>query len=216
MSLIDNQYKLDEPLEEILSIKNMYIPVNRYSRPSTKLKSVKGLVVHWVAVAGGTLEGMGNFFAERRHGQTGYGSAQLGVGIDGTRASYMPLDEMAYHVGAKTYTPEALKLSSYPNNCTIGVELCNVDMEGTFSEKTLESAGWLFAWLCYTHELDPQKDIYRHYDIVGHRKNCPKLFVDNPSKFQEFKDQISSKVKSIDRSQLQKKKNREQFEKLGR
>jgi hypothetical protein len=41
---------------------------------------------------------------------------------------------MAYHVGAKNYTPEALgRLGHYPNNCTVGIELCHPKADGAFT-----------------------------------------------------------------------------------
>jgi N-acetylmuramoyl-L-alanine amidase CwlA len=44
----------------------------------------------------------------------------------------VPELEMAYHVGAKTYQTRAVQLlSKYPNDCTIGIEMC-VNADGDF------------------------------------------------------------------------------------
>ncbi|UED72088.1 N-acetylmuramoyl-L-alanine amidase, partial [Brevibacillus sp. HD3.3A] len=85
----------------------------------------------------------------------------------------LPETEMGYHVGAKSYKPEALKqLSSYPNNCTIGIEMC-VNQDGDFRamyKRTVELA----ADILKRHGWGADK-LWRHYDITG--KNCPAYFV---------------------------------------
>lgn len=192
--IIDKTFQI----EDILEMNKMYITRNPYSRPGKKLKKVKGLVVHWALAVMGTVRGMYNFFESRKTGNYDFGSAHYGCDVYGNTASYMPEKEMAYHVGAKAYTKEALEnLSSYPNDCTIGVEMCNIDDDGNFNEKTLNRSEWIFAWLCYKYDLDPYKDIYRHYDIVAHRKVCPKLFVEKPEEYKKFKDEVNKKLKVI-------------------
>jgi N-acetylmuramoyl-L-alanine amidase len=50
-------------------------------------------------------------------------------------------NEIGYHVGAQKYTDRALReLSTYPNNCTIGIELCHTNWEGEFTDKTILAA----------------------------------------------------------------------------
>jgi hypothetical protein len=80
---------------------------------------------------------------------------------------------MGYHVGAKSYKSDALKrLSSYPNNCTIGIEMC-VNVDGNFKkmyQNSLELAADILKR--YGWGVD---QLWRHYDITG--KNCPAYFV---------------------------------------
>jgi hypothetical protein len=87
----------------------------------------------------------------------------------------LPEDEMGYHVGARRYQPRALKeLSRYPNNCTIGVEIC-VNADADFS-KTYRNAVALVADILRRHGWGVDR-IWRHYDVTW--KDCPRFFVDD-------------------------------------
>lgn len=170
--------------------------VNPYSRPGTKLKSIKGVVVHWVGNAGSSALANRNYFESLkkqtvRQGAR-YASSHFIVGLSGEVIQCLPVDEMAYHVGAFTYKDEAIrKLSAYPNNCTIGIELCHPDWSGRFNHATLEATIDLTAWLLHKYNLSYDY-IFRHYDITG--KNCPKYFVDNEKAFEEFKAMVNEIV----------------------
>jgi N-acetylmuramoyl-L-alanine amidase len=95
---------------------------------------------------------------------------------------------VAYHVGANKYTSLALKnLSTYPNNCTLGIELCHEDWTGVFKQETLATASGLVVDLLIRHELNPKK-IYRHFDITG--KECPLYFVKNEEEWAKFLQSI--------------------------
>ena len=168
--------------------------VNPFSRPSKKLDGVKAIVIHWVANAGSTAQLNRNYFESLKSqslndASAKFASAHFIVGISGEVIQCIPSEEMAYHVGAKAYTPEALgRLGHYPNNCTIGIELCHPDDNGRFKGETLLAAEELCALLCIQFDLDPFKDIWTHYEIT--RKNCPKWFVDHPEKFEDFKQDV--------------------------
>jgi N-acetylmuramoyl-L-alanine amidase len=97
-------------------------------------------------------------------------------------------NEIGYHVGANTYTPRALReLSEYPNNCTIGIELCHKDWEGEFTKETLQSAKELVLELCERYKLG-RENIYRHYDIT--EKECPRYFVKHGDQWRGFLDYV--------------------------
>lgn len=170
-------------------ITERFLTPNEYTRPMRRLLSVDLLVLHWVQLAGGTNEGLFKWFdqdapAQKRHGSTHFGIDDNGI------VQFMPLTEMAYHVGAKTYTEWkwAVFGDKYPNAHAIGVELNHIDWDGRFSDKVLEKAVELFAWLCREYNLDPMKHIARHFDVTG--KHCPKWFVDNVEDFYEFKTRV--------------------------
>jgi len=174
-----------------MNIQKNLLTVNQFSRPGKKLSGVKAIVIHWVGNTGSTALQNRNYF-ESLKTQFGddsnirYASAHFIVGIDGEVIQCIPCEEMAYHVGAKSYTPDALsKLGNYPNDCTIGIELCHPTDDGRFSPTTLLTAAELCALLCIQFGLDPLKDIWTHHGITG--KNCPKWFVDHPEKFESFK-----------------------------
>ena len=96
---------------------------------------------------------------------------------------------MAYHVGADKYTPFALdRLGPYPNNCTIGIELCHLDREGRFTAETLDKAAILCTSLCDRYDLEPEGAITTHHAITG--KHCPRWFVRHPAALEEFRHAV--------------------------
>lgn len=164
------------------------LTINKYSRPGRLLSAVRGIVIHYVGVAMQRPEQTRKYFEELRHGATGiYASAHYIVGIEGNIIQCIPDNEVAYHCGANAYLSDIPKrLGLYPNNTTIGIELCHSDIG--FSNKTLESAAELTATLVKNNGLHIS-DIYRHYDITG--KNCPKFFVEDPKKWDAFLELVN-------------------------
>jgi len=176
------------------------LTVNQFSRRGTKLTGVKAIVIHWVANPGSTALQNRNYFESLKNQSTDfearYASAHFIVGIDGEIIQCVPCDEMAYHVGAKSYTSDAIsRLGNYPNDCTIGVELCHPADDGRFSPSTLLTAAELCALLCIQFGLDPIQDIWTHHGITG--KNCPKWFVDHPEKFESFKRDATAAMRRL-------------------
>jgi N-acetylmuramoyl-L-alanine amidase len=161
---------------------------NKYSRPCTLLKNVKGIVVHWVANPGSTAIANRNYFENLKTQvppkDDRFASAHYVIGLDGEVIQCAPDKEVCYHVGANRYTNLALqRLSSYPNNCTIGIELCHPDASGRFTGETLQSCIELISSLLFVYGLT-RNDVYRHYDIT--EKICPKYFVENPAEWELF------------------------------
>lgn len=176
-----------------MEIQEKYLTINRWSRPSKRLNKVKGIVVHWVAAPMQKAINTWSWFEKRKSGTRGYGSAHFIVGQEGEVLQCMPLDEMAYHVGSKTYTKDALNnLSSYPNNCTIGIEMAHVDWDGRFGEKTYKTTVNLVAELLNKYNLTID-DIYTHHGVVGW-KDCPRWFVSNPDEFKRFKQDVHKEL----------------------
>ena len=168
-----------------MKITDKIISLNKHSRPGKELQKVKGLVLHWVANPGTSALANQRFFEERKRGKTGYGSAHYIIDLDGSVLKVIPEREMAYHVGAKKYTPYAeYAFGSYPNNCTIGIELCHPDWSGEFTGETLLAAEELCLWLCGKYHLSPKDSITTHYAITG--KECPRWFVRHPGDLIRF------------------------------
>jgi len=142
---------------------------NKNARPGTKIIP-RGLVIHWTAN-----EGKGaNAAANRNYFNNPTTLASAHYIVDDKQiVRCLPENEMGYHVGAQSYKPEALqKLSSYPNNCTIGIEMC-VNQDGDFNamyQRTLE----LTADILKRYGWGVDK-LWRHFDVTG--KNCPAYFV---------------------------------------
>ena len=171
---------------------------NPFSRPGTALKYVAGIVIHWIGNPNTTAIANRNYFEtlksqNEKNPSARYASAHFICGLGGEIIQCVPDYEMAYHVGAKVYTELALKkLSSYPNNCTIGIELCHPDWTGQFNAETIESAHELIDYLFGIYDLTAD-NIYRHFDIT--EKECPLYFVKNPAAWAEFIDKIKNNKK---------------------
>jgi N-acetylmuramoyl-L-alanine amidase len=120
-----------------------------------------------------------------------FASAHYVIGLQGEIIRCVPDKEVCYHVGADKYTNEAIRrLSSCPNNCTIGIELCHPAADGKFTGETLESCRDLVNYLMAAYDLS-KNDIWRHYDITG--KICPKYFVEHEDAWDAFKASIQGK-----------------------
>jgi N-acetylmuramoyl-L-alanine amidase len=117
-----------------------------------------------------------------------FASAHYVIGLQGEIIQCVPDKEVCYHVGADTYTNEALRrLSSYPNNCTIGIELCHPNSDGKFTAVTLQSCRELVSSLLLKYGLC-KEDIWRHFDVT--KKICPKYFVEYTDEWDAFRASI--------------------------
>ena len=169
----------DEKMNELITKK--YLSIHKNSRPGYKLWSVKNIVVHYVANPKTTaLQNWKNF--ENNKPNT---SAHFIIDLDGSILQCMPLNEVAWAIG----TTEG-------NYTTISIECCHPDSTGKFTDATYESLVKLVSWLCAKFDLT-EKNVKRHYDYprtnssgVTWHKYCPIYFVNNPEKWEEFKDDL--------------------------
>lgn len=181
-----------------MKINEQFLTPNPFSRPTIELMGVKGVAIHWVANPGQSAQGVRDYFESLKTQDPGddiadrFASTQFVVGIGGEIIQTMPRHEMAYHVGAKSYDPEALeKLGAYPNAWMLGIELCHPEPDGKFTLATLVSAECLCAWLLDHYKLTIY-DLWRHYGVTG--KRCPKWFVDRPDEWEAFVDRIRRRI----------------------
>jgi N-acetylmuramoyl-L-alanine amidase len=181
-----------------MKIQKALLTKNIFSRPGIKLEGLNGIVMHWVANPGTSAMANRNYFENLSKQSPSdaaarYASAHFIIGIEGDIVQCLPTSEMAYHVGAKKYTAQAITaLGHIPNNRTIGIELCHPDASGKFTNATLESAQGLCETLCLEFKLAPLDRIWTHHQITG--KDCPKWFVNNPDDFFEFKSRVMEAV----------------------
>ena len=180
---------------------------NKNARPGTKI-TPRGLVIHWTAN-----EGKGaNAVANRNYFNKPTTEASAHYIVDDKQiVRCLPENEMGYHVGAKQYKPEAVaKLSSYPNNCTIGIEMC-VNADGNFQE-TYRRTVELAADILKRHGWGVDR-LWRHFDITG--KNCPAYFVSDDygrkytgltaaQAWAKFKDDVQRKLVTANPQPAQK------------
>lgn len=187
-----------------MDIKEKLLPINPFSRPGHIRVETFGVVYHWICAPGQHNDQTARYFEllARQDDQDDkpdrYASAHAIIGMDGEILQVLPWDEVAYHVGARSYTSYALhayrgftanKRRSTPNWCTVGIELCHPDWSGEFTPPTLRAAEWLGWYLLRRYTLG-KSDICRHYDITG--KICPKYYVEHPEEFEQLKDRIDA------------------------
>lgn len=165
-------------------VRKDHLTVNPYSRPQRKLVEVRAVVMHWVANPGTSAQANRDFFESRKDGRNGYGSAHFVVDANEI-VECIPVEEMAYHVGASSYTRFSDEcLGAYPNATTIGVEMCHPRWDGSYEQATWQRAVDLVADLLRKADLPPSR-ITTHHAVTG--KECPKWFVDNPSELERFR-----------------------------
>lgn len=175
-------------------IKQQFITKNR---PFKKLKSLKGIIIHWTANLNKGANASANaryfdsdqFFTDKNgNKKKTYASAHFMVD-DHQIIQCLPDDEVGYHVGAKVYKELVyLKLGvprgDTPNNYTLGIEMC-VNADGDFNitrQQTIELTGHLLKKFGMTiHQ------VYRHFDITG--KDCPKMMLEE-SIWQQFLHEV--------------------------
>ena len=182
-------------------IEERLLTLNPYSRSGKPLQAVKGVVIHWVANPGSSALANRNYFEGLKDQPPGtrpdklrYASAHYIVGLQGEIIRCVPDNEVCYHVGADRYTFDAARrLSSYPNNCTIGIELCHPGPNGQFTAATLESCWELAASLLAKYGLG-KDDLWRHYDVTW--KTCPLYFVTHPDEWEAFQEAAAKEAAS--------------------
>ncbi len=166
----------------MLPVKEMLL-TNHVTRPG-KIIVPKAVVVHWTANKSNGADAQAN----RNYFNTTDRPASAHYIVDDHEIiQCLPEDEMAYHVGAKSYKPEVgAKLGKYPNDCTIGIEMC-VNSDGDW-DKTYSNTVELVADILIRHGWFINQ-IWRHYDITG--KDCPKPLLD-PGKWKQFLNDVQT------------------------
>jgi N-acetylmuramoyl-L-alanine amidase len=180
-----------------MKIQENYLTENQFSRPYRPLVGVRGIVIHWVGNPKTTaiqnrnyFENLKNQIPQKDKTILKYASAHFIIGLEGEVIQCLLECEVGYHVGANKYTRRALEeLSTYPNNCTLGIELCHINWEGEFTNQTLQSTKELILELCERYNL-ARNNIYRHYDIT--EKECPRYFVVNNDRWIDFLENVFS------------------------
>lgn len=152
---------------------------NPYSRPETKTKRIKGIVIHYTANPGSTAMQNRNYFEGLKDSHQTKASSHFVVGIDGEIVQCVPTWEEAY-------------ASNTRNEDTVSIETCHKKSDGKYTRQTYKSMVQLTAWLCKKFDLT-EKDVIRHYDITG--KVCPKYFVEDEKEWEQFKKDVGNALR---------------------
>jgi N-acetylmuramoyl-L-alanine amidase len=142
------------------------------SRSGEKLTNYKSIVIHYVGNPGSSAQGNHDYFENPDSNV----ASHFVIGLNGEIIQCLPLDEKS-------------AASNWRNGDTISIEVCHPDDTGAFNASTYASLVKLTKWLVELGNLNPKKDIIRHYDITG--KECPKYYVDNPDAWEGFKQDVA-------------------------
>jgi flagellum-specific peptidoglycan hydrolase FlgJ len=146
----------------------------------------QGIVIHYVGNPGSSAKNNRHWF---NSGSNGAGvSAHYIIGLEGEIIRCLPDDEMGAHAG-RSYGVAWNEMARTNNSRFIGIENCHPTADGRFNAATNASLIWLCADLCKKWNLNPEKDIYRHYDVTG--KKCPLFHVQNPNVWVALKRDIA-------------------------
>lgn len=185
---------------------------NAVARPKQYLnpKDVKAIVIHYPANPKQVALDVIKYW----NGEKGQvGSAHYVVDLNGDVYCAIPDNEKAYHVGSSTVDPASGKvytdlareifgdyaknpLTMSPNRCSIGIEMCHTDWNGEMTPETIESTVELAAFLCKKFNLDPEKAILTHKDVVGW-KDCHIYYIKHPEEFAAFKKAVKERLNGL-------------------
>jgi N-acetylmuramoyl-L-alanine amidase len=190
-----------------MKIIEKFLTVNQYSRPGRPSAGAKGIILHWVGAPMQRAINTWEWFETGCPRDKHYSSAHYIIDLNGDIYHAVPDNEVAYHCGSSAKDPSSGRIYTdwargkfgrfaenpeinSPNNCTIGIEMCITDNKGNFTEETIRAAMELVAKLIKESNLAID-DVGTHYKVVGW-KDCPRLWFNNPEKFEEFKLGVKS------------------------
>ena len=154
------------------------LTINDYSRPGIPLEQINGIAIHYTANPGATAQQNRDYFENLKDSHITQASSHFIVGLEGEIIQCIPSSEMSYATNER-------------NVDTLSIECCHPDESGEFTPATYEAVTDLTAWLCSRFMLSAD-DIIRHYDVTG--KNCPKYFVEHPELWDQFKEDVHTKM----------------------
>lgn len=148
-----------------MTIQEMFLTPNKYSRPQIPLKEVKKIAVHYVGNPNTSALANRNYFENCKEGGR-YVSSHYIVGLKGEVIQCIPTDEWSY-------------CTNQANGYSISIECCHPKSDGVFNDSTYVSLCELCAMLLKKFNLTTN-DLIRHYQITG--KQCPLHWT--PTKYQ--------------------------------
>ena len=148
-----------------MTIQEMFLTPNKYSRPQIPLKEVKKIAVHYVGNPNTSALANRNYFESCKEGGR-YVSSHYIVGLKGEVIQCIPTDEWSY-------------CTNQANGYSISIETCHPKSDGIFNDSTYVSLCELCAMLLKKFNLTTN-DLIRHYDVT--QKQCPLHW--SPTKYQ--------------------------------
>ena len=166
-----------------------HIPCNRanYYTSGRSLNSIKYIVIHYTANNGDTARGNAKYFARESVG------ASANYFVDPNEVICSVKDEYAaWHCGGSLESSHHPLRGICTNKNSIGVELCSIIQNGKyeFKPETVKLAVKFVKELMAKYNIDIDH-VVRHYDVTG--KNCPAPFVENETRWKQFKQMLIGK-----------------------
>ena len=165
-------------LDSLDWVEQVFIPINEYSRPGSKLEGVNSIVIHNIGNPGTTAMQNRNYFANLAISQEVKASSNFIVCLDGDIIQCVPVDEVAFASNDRNYD-------------TLSIEICHPDETGQFTDESYAAAVRLTAWLCAKYGLSSD-DVIRHHDV--RQNGCPRYFVDNEDAWEQFKADVARAI----------------------
>ena len=158
-----------------------FIQCNSGNYKPGRSSPVKYIVIHYTSNNGDTAKGNAQYFARTAL----RASANYFVDENEIYLS-VPEQDTAWHCGTSgTYKHPVCR-----NTNSLGIELCSrkdADEKYYFMDDTVSNALELTKSLMDKYSV-PIENVIRHYDVTG--KNCPAPFVENESKWENFKARL--------------------------
>lgn len=148
-----------------MTIQEMFLTPNKYSRSQIPLKEVKKIAVHYVGNPNTSALANRNYFENCKEGGR-YVSSHYIVGLKGEVIQCIPTNEWSY-------------CTNQANGYSISIEVCHPKADGVFNDSTYISLCELCAMLLKKFNLTTD-DLIRHFDVT--KKTCPLHWA--PTKYQ--------------------------------
>lgn len=147
-------------------------------------RSIQYIVIHYTSNKNDTAYNNTQYF------KTEYRGSSAHYFIDNDEIWQCVEDKnIAWHCGSSSY-----KHPKCRNANSIGIEMCtsyNSSNGYYISDKTTKNTVYFTKQLMEKYNI-PAENVIRHYDVTG--KNCPAPWVTNPSKWNDFKQQIQEDI----------------------
>lgn len=145
---------------------------------------IEYIVVHWTSNAGDSARDNATYFAREHVGASAH------YFVDETEIwQSVPDTSIAWHCGANFYWHPLCR-----NANSLGVELCLTDRQGGLRQGAIAQGVQLVRALMEQYAIPPDH-VLRHYDVTG--KHCPGPFVEQPSLWEDFKNQLLQEEPSM-------------------
>lgn len=185
------------PLNFYMEVKKMKIDkkITKVNKTVMSNKKNKYIVIHYVGAVSTAKNNATYFYSTNRGASANYF-------VDDTSIWQVVEDkDAAWHCGTSgTYYHKECR-----NNNSIGIEMCCIKKNGKLdiSDKTIANTIELVKSLMKKYNI-PEKNVIRHYDVT--HKKCPAPFVDNVSRWNDFKNRLKDlSIEKIDKISIKLK-----------